>query len=129
MNNIFELPDPQNWGCKIVHVTDGHSILSIEMLNLKTKQRLMLGFRKVAFFSGWTTWIGANFTMKSDAELRKFAETKTKTLTHELEVHIAELNLYTCTPINKTAFEIIANAGWCQDMAGNLMSSMPRLTT
>lgn len=76
--NIFKINNPQRWWCRVSSLASAHSTMRIDVVHLKEENKadfseiLYLEFRKVAYFSGWLTWINAGFRRAEGAEKASF---------------------------------------------------------
>jgi hypothetical protein len=67
-DNIFNLPDPDRWVCKIREYEWGHSQLRLTLEDPEQHRTLYLSFVGVDYHEGPIVWQGANFRRTSDDE-------------------------------------------------------------
>jgi hypothetical protein len=109
--------------------------MTIEVRHLHQKDRhFFLKFRKVAYFSGWLHWIGANFRIASNEEKYRFM----REVLHFRDFSDEELDEQTCDTgkfrdlrlfiaegEENKHIHLIANAGGSFDSQGNMLALAP----
>ena len=128
--NIFQIDKPDEWHCSVERFSNSQNMLRIELQNIERKtQQMYLIFRKVRYFTGWMSWIGANFTAGSDNEC--YALLNKGILEHkQLDRKVyrfSNLTLFQVHGVQGKHIQIIANAGGLENADGNMISSFPRL--
>jgi hypothetical protein len=72
-SNIFNIPNADQRTCKIVSYTDGHKMLTVEVLpETQDDVPLLVHFGRVVYHSGPIYWQGANFRIASLEEYEQF---------------------------------------------------------
>lgn len=67
--DIFDLPNAENCGCKIIDYTDRHSLLSIQLINpIPDSPKLFIVFAAIYYLEAPISWKGANFELASSDE-------------------------------------------------------------
>ncbi|HEX2619114.1 MAG TPA: hypothetical protein VHL11_03175 [Phototrophicaceae bacterium] len=124
-DNIFKISDPETWWCRITHVSDGHKLMTIELNRLNElnqfnyNEKIHITFRKVMYFSGPMSWIGANFRLAQNDELVKF-----QAMTHEFNFSYEDHLLFICSMFSHP-IQLLANAGGSTDINGNDLVMVP----
>jgi hypothetical protein len=132
MNNIFGLPDPDNWSCETQNLTKGHGLLTIRLSNQNVESHIKeLHFQHVSYYSGWTAWKGANFRIAPQAEylnfvrgsLPKFAAMSDEDLMKQGNMQYNRL--FICETSEKGLIYVLADAGWTLDKDGKTLVEQP----
>lgn len=130
-HNIFNLPHPEQWWCKVESYTQTHGVLRLNMIrsnddpNQPFSEILRVEFRKVVYFSGWLSWQGANLNVMSDEFKNQFlqrhngsANSQTDTMLYDAyslfefemnsdaKIHLLANAVRSVSEENKTAIQI-----------------------
>ncbi len=68
-DNIFEIQNAEQYHCNILNYSLGHRNMYIEVKNVPDKfEKFYLVFGRVLYFSGLTSWRGANVRLAPNDE-------------------------------------------------------------
>ncbi len=124
--NIFKLPDPDNWYCKVISYPYAMTNLKIQA-DHPDGSVLFLEFRNIVYFSGWLSWKGIRFRVTEDEELLQFVRTTTShfdALTSRELLSPSKLGvfkLFVGQGSENTSIRLIANAARSLDRAGQIL--------
>lgn len=125
-SNIFNLPNPGTWSCRILNLAPGHGLLTIKLTNRSVKTIVsQIEFVHVEYFAGWTVWKGANFRVGTESELVDLARRITPTYKMLSDQELLSLSpfvhnsLFICETVDDASIYIIANGGRTADAAGS----------
>ena len=118
MDNIFNLPNPNQWGCIVTQLAKGHGLLVIKLINKSNADGpVQLEFSNVDYFGGWTAWRGCNFRVGTNKELVNLVTTVAPRYKNSSEYELLKLSpfasnrLFICNTVEDDTIYIIANAG------------------
>jgi hypothetical protein len=129
--NIYQLPNPDEWICKVVHCSDGHRMIKLDVSNPQAVTQMVILFRKVRFFLGLTMWKGANFHIATQTELEDFIKniaayrTTNSVATYQSDWEESYLTLFVAHHSEGYTF-ILANGGSLMNQQGNELIPAPR---
>jgi hypothetical protein len=94
LNNVFQIYEPEKWWCSVSGLSSAHTVLRIDVIRRTEDSHsyfdevIFLEFRKVAYYSGWMTWVGANFRLASEEEKLHFVRSlrQDKQLPNEVDI-------------------------------------------
>lgn len=128
MDNIFKIPNPGEWGCRVTNFSTGHGLVKIRLINKwETNGPSHLEFSHVTYFSGWMSWKGADFRLATNDELVALLR---RVLLGIEEISDAELlglsrfgtnSLFICNAVDTDPIYIVSNGAWSLDAKGVLL--------
>jgi hypothetical protein len=115
LENVLSLDNPNSYGCALKSYQHGHKELTLQVSKGVGEPDLRVVFTQVEYFSGPTTWLGANFTTDSDDAVIRFVREfrRYAFFTDETVIPLA-LHLYRVIPQDEPNFEV-------QILAGNIV--------
>jgi hypothetical protein len=135
-SNVFGIEAPHKWWCRVSGLSSAHTTLHIDVIRLQDNKStppfsevFFLSFRKVAFFSGWMTWIGANFRISNMDEKLEFVQNQllgrgivnSEQLRMDIDIGIDLLRLYSLESADGKQIRILANGAAKMDKDNNIL--------
>lgn len=127
-DNIFQIPDPNAWVCKVIQGGVRHNPLVIELTNKDIKDGpVKLEFSYTYHFSGWMVWRGANFrvgTARNFADhIRRIAPRLAPSSDREIldSTEFQHSTLFICNTVMGDPIYIVADGGRTVDADGKTL--------
>ena len=137
-DNVFQIDSPEQWWCRISSLASAHTVMRIDVIKLRDNDRVSdfsevfpLEFRKVAYFSGWMTWVGADFRIAAEVDklrfLRSVQSVDPPVSDEQLSAsyEFRDLQLFTVQATEGIQIRILANAACRLDKHNKLIIGVP----
>ncbi len=121
---IFQISNPHSYWCRVSHLASAHSTMQVDVFRFNSKfvdRAFVLYFRKVEFFAGWLTWIGADFRLATDDEKLEFIRSNATNEPNDDELLVGTVGLFVCIGEQGKNVRILANGAGIADSNDNLL--------